>query len=303
MKTSHVLQLLLLSAIWGMSFLLISLAGQVFPPFWVGLLRGTFGAILLWIVLLAGKHQLPPRRLFVWLFLVALFNNAIPFVFFARGEQNVPSSTASILNATTPIWTLLISLTVHKIRASTLVITGVLLGFAGVMLVVYGQDSVAGRATTRAQYLHGVAYIACAALGYGIATNLAKMKLQGLDPIGLATTQLSLASLILLPVALIGPHPSALKLTPVAAMVALGFIGSGLAFLIYYNLLAHSSATHVTAVTYIIPIWGLFWGHIAHETIGWTAYAGVAIVIIGLVLLNFRAFQAAKTPVAAIAQK
>ncbi len=296
MGTKHILQLLLLSAVWGMSFLLISLAGEVFPPFWVGLLRGTFGAILLWIVLLAGKHKLPPRRLFLWLFLVALFNNAIPFVFFARGEQAVPSSTAAILNATTPIWTLLISLTVHKTRATSLIVCGVLLGFAGVLLVVYGHDAVAGNATTRAQYLHGVIYIALAALCYAIATNIAKMKLQGLDPIGLATTQLSLASVILLPVALVGPHPTALKPLSLAAMIALGFIGSGIAYLLYYNLLAHISATHVVTVTYIIPIWGLFWGHIAHETIGWTAYAGVAIVILGLVLLNLRAFRAAKQP-------
>ena len=65
--------------------------------------------------------------------------------------------------------------------------------------------------------------------------------------------------------------------------------GSGLAYLLYYNLLAHVSATHVAAVTYLLPIWGLFWGLLAHESIGWSAYMGVAVVVSGLLLLNWQA--------------
>jgi drug/metabolite transporter (DMT)-like permease len=296
MKTSHLLQLLLLSAVWGMSFLLISIAGTTFPPLWVALLRSSSGAVLLWTVLGAGKHSLPPRRLFLWLFLVALFNNAIPFTFFAWGEQTVPSSTAAILNATTPIWTMLLSLAVTSGRASRTMVLGVLLGFSGVLLVVYGHGSSQTLGVTHAAFLRGVAFIALAALGYAIATVIAKLKLQGLDPIGLATSQLSLASLMVLPVALAGPHPIHLRTASIAAVVTLGIAGSGLAYLLYYSLLAHISATHVVAVTYLLPIWGLFWGSIAHEPIGWTAYVGVAIVIAGLVLLNLRAFKAAPTP-------
>jgi drug/metabolite transporter (DMT)-like permease len=298
MKTSHLLQLLLLSAVWGMSFLLISIAGTTFPPLWVALLRSSFGAALLWTVLRAGKHSLPPRRLFLWLFLVALFNNAIPFTFFAWGEQTVPSSTAAILNATTPIWTMLLSFAVINgaARLSKTMILGVLLGFSGVLLVVYGHGSSQTLGVPPAAFLRGVVFIALAALGYAVATVIAKLKLQGLDPIGLATTQLSLASLMVLPVALAGPHPIHLRPASIAAVITLGIAGSGLAYLLYYSLLAHISATHVVAVTYLLPIWGLFWGSIAHEPIGWTAYVGVAIVIAGLVLLNLRAFKAAPTP-------
>src|ERR1700686_879332 len=110
MKTSHLIQLLLLSSVWGVSFILISIAGSSFPPLWVALLRSSFGAAMLWIVLVAGKHQLPPRSLFPWLFLVALFNNAIPFTFFACGKQTVLITTKANPNATPPIWALLLSL-------------------------------------------------------------------------------------------------------------------------------------------------------------------------------------------------
>src|SRR6266702_5293094 len=139
MKFRFLFLLFLLSAIWGISFLLIRIAGGVFPPLWVALLRTGFGAVLLWTVLISGKFSLPPRRLLPWLLLVALFNNAIPFTFFAWGEQKVPSSTAAILNATTPIWALLLSLPVQSFRITRSMIAGVFISFFGVVLVVSGE--------------------------------------------------------------------------------------------------------------------------------------------------------------------
>jgi drug/metabolite transporter (DMT)-like permease len=290
MKAAHLLQILLLSAIWGISFLLIRIAGDSFPPIWVALLRCSSGAVLLWVVMLLGRRSLPSRALLPWFLLVAFFNNAIPFTFFAWGERTIPSSTAAIVNATTPIWTLLISLAVSRGHVTERMIAGVLLSFAGVVLVVYGhaaaEDSVSGRQGLAL----GVMLVVLASLGYAIATVMAKMKLKGIDPIELATVQLTLAALMLLPVALIGTHPvfSAVSVPSIAAIATLGLAGSGIAYLLYYNLLAHVSATHVVAVTYLLPIWGLFWGWLAHESIGWTAFAGVAVVICGLLLLNWK---------------
>lgn len=286
MKTRHMAQLLLLSAVWGASFLMIRIADSAFPPVWVGLLRSAMGALLLWVVLLAGGHQLPPRRLISWLVLVALTNNAIPFTFFAWGERTVPSSTAAVLNATTPIWTLLLTLTVTRGRASLNTILGVILGFAGVALVVNLPS--AGDATVgHGQSIWGgVCLIALASLGYGIATVIAKTKLRGMDPIGLATTQLSLSALMLAPVALAGPLPSHIRLPSILAVMVLGFAGSGLAYLLYYKLLAQISATQVAAVTYLLPLWGMFWGSMAHEAITPLSLVGVAVVIAGLILMN-----------------
>jgi drug/metabolite transporter (DMT)-like permease len=286
MKTRYALQLLLLSAVWGISFLMIRVAASAFPPIWVGMLRASFGALLLWVVLLIGGYKLPPRKLFLWLFLVALTNNAIPFSFFAWGEQTVPSSTAAVLNATTPIWTLLLSLAVHRTRASLYTILGVIVGFAGVAIVVYSRASTPGETTQRGNLVLGVIVIALAALGYAVATVIAKAKLQGLDPIGLAVTQLTLADLMLVPIAAVGPHPTAFHLAPILAILVLGFAGSGIAYFLYYSLLAHIPATHVVAVTYLLPVWGIFWGLVAREPIAPLAYVGVAIVIAGLVLMN-----------------
>jgi len=294
MSRRDVFQLLLLSAVWGASFLLIEISGRSFPPAWVALLRVTFGAAFLWSVLKLKGRKLPPRRLIVPLLIVAFFNNALPFTLFALGERTVPSSIAAILNATTPIWALLLTLAVQSARPNRFITTGVLLGFGGVLIVVFshGQDS--GRYSDAAAFFRGVVFIAIASLGYAIATVIAKVKLKGLDPIGLATTQLSLAWLMVFPVAMLGAHPAAIQRSSILAIILLGVAGSGLAYLLYYDLLTRITSTHVVAVTYLLPIWGLFWGSIAHEPIRWTAYVGVAIVILGLILLNMTSLDKVK---------
>ena len=154
------------------------------------------------------------------------------------------------------------------------------------MVVVFSHGTEQHGSVSTGQFFLGVLYIVLASLGYAIATVIAKSHLKGLDPIGLATTQLSLAWLMILPVATFGPHPGAIAPSSIAAASLLGVAGSGLAYLLYYDLLSRIPSTHVTAVTYLLPIWGLFWGYIAHEPILWTAYVGVLIVIGGLALMN-----------------
>ena len=285
MKLRDALQLVFLSAIWGASFLLIRISVGSFPPAWVALLRLLFGSAFLWTVLLTKRRKLPPFRLIIALLLVAFFNNAIPFVLFPLGERVVPSNIAAVLNATTPIWTLLLGMGFLGKKAEGGAIPGVVLGFVGVCLVVFSHTTTAAN-SSRHDYLLGAAFIAIASTAYAIATVIAKSKLVGLDPIGLATTQLSLALLMMIPVALLGPHPAVIQTSSLAAVITLGVFGSGLAYLMYYTLLDRVSPTRVVSVTYLGPIWGLFWGKLAHETINAGAYIGVAIVIVGLVLLS-----------------
>ena len=286
MRPKHVLQIVLLSAVWGVSFLMMRIAVVTFPPLWISLLRCALGASLMWIVLLVGGYKLPPRRLLPWLLLIALLNNAVPFTFFAWGERTVPSNIASVLNATVPIWTLLFSMLVFRTGTGPRTIAGVLLSFAGVLFVVVARAGGAGAGEVPSGTLGGTIIIALAAVSYAIATLTAKAKLRGLDPMGLATSQLTLASEMLLPVALAGEHPSSLRLGPVGAVVVLGFAGSGIAYLLYYRLLQEISATQLAGVTYLMPIWGLFWGLFANEAIGLSACLGVAVTIGGLVLMN-----------------
>lgn len=288
MKLRSVLEMFLLSAVWGASFILIKLAGDDLPPVWVAVGRLAFGSMLLWTVLALGRHKMPPLKFAGPLIAVALLNNALPFCFFAWGERTVPSSIAAILNATTPIWALLLGLATGSARATRLTAAGVVLGFLGVLGVVYGHSSGIPAGTAASSFLFGVVLIAIASFSYGAGAVAAKRWLQGVEPVVIATFQLSLAGLSLLPLALFGAHPIALHFKSVAAVTVLGVLGSGLAYLLFFRLLATISPTRTVAVTYLLPIWGLFWGFVAGEEIRWTALAGVAVVLAGLLLLNLR---------------
>lgn len=288
MKLRDVLQMFLLSAVWGASFILIKLAGDDLPPVWVAVGRLTFGSMLLWTVLKLGRHKMPPLRLAGPLLAVALLNNALPFCFFAWGERTVPSSIAAILNATTPIWALLLGLAVGSARATGRSATGVVLGFLGVLVVVYGHSSGIVAVSGNGGYLFGVILIAIASFSYGAGAVAAKRWLHDVEPVVIATFQLTLAGLVLLPLAVLGPHPIALHWRSLAAVTVLGVFGSGLAYLLFFRLLATISSTRTVAVTYLLPVWGLFWGFVAGEQIRWTSFAGVAIVLAGLVLMNLR---------------
>ncbi len=297
MKARYLFQIVLLSAVWGVSFLMMRIAMATFPPLWIAMLRCALGAGLLAAVMLVGGNRLPPRRLLPWLLLVAVLNNAVPFTLFAWGERTVPSNIAAVLNATTPIWALLLSMAVDRAVAGAATIAGVLLSFTGVLMVVISHAGSASVHGASAGVVFGVLIIAAAAICYAVATVVAKKKLRGLDPLGLATTQLSLAALMLLPLAFGSAHPGPMRFGPVAAVAVLGFAGSGIAYLLYYRLLEHVSPTQVVAVTYLLPIWGVFWGSFARESITLTACAGVAVTIAGLVLMNLRTGPA-RLPVA-----
>jgi len=297
MKLKSILQILLLSAVWGVSFLMMRIAVVDYPPLWIAMLRCALGAVLLWVVLLSGGKSLPRRRLLHWLLLVALLNNAVPFSLFAWGEQWVPSNTAAVLNATVPIWTLLLAVCVNRTAPRWLTSVGVVLAFLGVLVVVVTHTSSARESAGGNGMLFGTLAIGAAALSYAIASLLAKAKLRGLDPIGLATTQLTLSALLLLPLTLSGAHPREfLTVAPMGAIAVLGFMGSGVAYLLYYKLLAEVSSTQVVAVTYLLPVWGVFWGLVAGEDIGIPTYGGVAITLCGLILLNLPERRAAAAP-------
>jgi drug/metabolite transporter (DMT)-like permease len=280
----------LLSAVWGASFILIKLAGADLPPVWVAFGRLTFGSLFLWTVLKLGRHKLPPVRLIGPLVVVGILNNALPFCFFAWGEQTVPSNIAAIINATTPIWALLLGLTLGTAHATRLTAAGVVLGFLGVLGVVYGHTSGVATAAGSKGFVFGAILIAIASLSYGAGAVTAKRWLQGVEPV------------VLMPIALLGPHPTALHWKSLAAVTVLGVLGSGLAYLLFFRLLATISPTRTVAVTYVLPIWGLFWGFVAGEEIHWTALAGVSVVLAGLVLLNLRS-NPAKAVTAAASQE
>jgi drug/metabolite transporter (DMT)-like permease len=280
MSARDALQLFALSAIWGASFILIRIGVAELPASWLAVGRLIFGSIFIWSVLLIGKRKLVPRAKLAQLLIVALTTNAIPFLCFAIAEKTVDSSIAAIINASTTLVSALIAVGLRDSSLGSRNLAGVVLGFVGVMLAVGGGLN-AGNAS-----FVGIVLLLVGSAGYAIGGTVAKKALGGQDSIGIATGQLSFALLMLTPFVFF-EQPSSLPSTgAMLAVLCLGIVASGVAYLISYDLLSRINATQLSAVTYLLPIWGLFWGWVSGEKIGWTSLLGVIVILAGLALLN-----------------
>lgn len=282
--------LLLLSMIWGGSFFFIEIALGSVAPLTLVLIRVAFAAAFLWLFLLARGERLamPPGAASSFLVL-ALLNNVIPFTMFAWAQEAITSGLASILNATTPIWGVIVAnlLTADE-KATPAKVAGVLLGFAGVALMI-GPDFL-GRIGTGI-----LAQLAClaATLCYALAGVWARrFRSMGVPPMAVATGQLSASALVMLPVVLLfeppwlapAPSPQAWM-----ALVALAMFCTSLAYILYFRLIASAGATNGLLVTFLIPITAILLGAlILHEHLEPRHFAGMALIGAGLAAIDGR---------------
>jgi drug/metabolite transporter (DMT)-like permease len=280
MSARDAIQLFVLSAIWGASFILIRIGVAEIPPTWLVIGRLLVGSLVIGAVIIIGKRRLVPRALMGTMIVVAFFNNAMPFLFFAIAGKTVDSSISGIINATTTLFSALIAVGLRDATLNPKNLAGVALGFLGVIVAASGGLS-HGHAS-----LIGLVLLTVGSFGYALAGTIAKRSLQGQDAVGIVIAQLLLAALMLLPFAAFERPASTLTLFPILAMVTLGVFASGLAYLLSYDLLSRISPTQLSAVTYILPVWSLFWGWISGEQLGWTSLAGVGIILVAMVLLN-----------------
>lgn len=279
--------LILLASLWGPSFLFIKVAVQDIPPLTLALGRVIIGAALL-LAVLRWRRQPLSRSRSTWraLAVVALLHNALPFVLFGWGEQYIDSALASILNGTTPLFTIVLAhFLVPGDRLTPAKLAGVLIGFAGLVVLTLPtfRDGIQG--TT-----WGILAVAAAAASYGIAIVYTRNHLRGLPPLVAPASQLALATLYLLPLTLLidqpwrlpAPSPAAL-----ASMLALGVLGTGLAFVVYYRLLETAEPTYVSMVTYVIPVFGVILGVVVlGERLSWYSLAGFGLILLGVMIVN-----------------
>jgi drug/metabolite transporter (DMT)-like permease len=278
MKTADALLLLVLSMIWGVSFLLIKIAGTSFPPVWVACLRLLLGGAVLFGIVKLMKRTMFTRANLPWLILQGLIGSALPFTFFALGEQTLNSSLAGVLNATTPCFAALIGVLIGDASLNSRRILGVALGLVGVMIAVSGSLQLEGS-------LLGVTVITLASILYAVVPYIAKRFLKEVDPLAIAFGQVTSAGVMLVPVALLS-KPGVISLPAIGAILILGIFGSGIAYAIFYSVLPRISATQSSSITYIIPIWSILWGALAGEHIGLETLVGITVVIFGVILIN-----------------
>ena len=287
--------LLILSVLWGGSFFFIEIALETVRPFTLVLIRVVLAAAMLWAFLLVRRQRLPmPPGAALAFLVLALLNNVIPFVLFAWAQEAITGGLASILNATTPIWGVVVA---HLFTADEKVTpgkaAGVLLGFSGVAVMI-GVD-VLGEVGADA-----LAQLAClaATLCYALAGVWARrFRGMGVDPVAVSTGQLTAASLVMLPLVLLFEPPwraAAPSTEAWIALAALALFCTSLAYILYFRLLASAGATNSLLVTFLIPITAILLGALfLAERLELRDFAGMALIGLGLAAIDGRLFRRA----------
>lgn len=281
--------MLLLSALWGGSFFFIGTAVRDMPVLTIVLLRVALAAAALWIVVLATGRRVP-RGAATWgAFLVmGLLNNVIPFALIVRGQKQIPSGLASILNASTPLWTVLVAgALLSDERASVRKLAGVVMGLGGVA-VMMGIDVIGGQHPLLPQLA-----VVCASISYGFSAWWGRRFRQiGVDPMVTAAGMLTASTLVLaIPVLALNGPPVGYPATSWAAVAALALLSSALAYVIYFRILASAGATNISLVTFLVPVSAILLGWLfLDERLGFAQLIGMALIGAGLALIDGRLF-------------
>ena len=268
MNPINIVQLLILAALWGGSFLFIRMGVADFGVAPLMALRVGIGALFLLIVLVmrrsaSGSFQL--LRTHAWpLFVVGILNSAAPFCLFAYAELTLSAGVTSVINATTPLWGAIVAFLWLKDRLSGLRIAGLVIGFAGVVALVWNQINVGTTSAGTTVPPVTTALAAVAALGatllYGIAASYTKRNLTGVDSLAVATGTMTAATVVLLPFAVFWWPATPISSQSWGAVIALGVACTGIAYMLFFRLIAAAGPARTISVTFVIPIFGILWG-------------------------------------------
>ncbi|WP_309639059.1 DMT family transporter [Methylibium sp.] len=284
MKAQHLIELLMLAALWGASFLFMRLGAAEFGPVALSALRVGIATLAL-LPLLLWRGQLALLRAH-WraIAVVGVVNSALPFVLFSTAALAINAGLSSIFNATAPLWGALIAWAWLGERLTLTRVAGLALGFAGVLWLAWDTASVKPGE-------HGVsaalAIAAClaATLCYGFGANYTKRRLSGVAPLAVATgSQLAATVVLLLPALWLWPAvmPST---TAWGSVAGLALLCTAVAYLLYFHLIDQLGAARAITVTFLLPVFGLLWGAIfLAEKLTPAMLFGCAVILLGTAL-------------------
>ncbi|MGS2717187.1 DMT family transporter [Eionea flava] len=284
------LMLLLLSILWGGSFFFVEVAVQELPPLTIVALRLVLAALTLWLAMIAMGQRLP-TQFGVWkkFALMGVFNSALPFSLIVWGQTHIPSGLASIFNATTPLFTVIMAgVFLADERISSRKVMSIVIGFIGVVVLI-GPSSLDGlNANVFAQLA-----VLCAAASYGISGVYGRrFKALGLPPLAIATGQLITSSLMLLPISLWVEQPYLLSSPSLGvwfSVICLAVFSTGLAYILYFRILSSAGITNLSMVTFLIPVTAILLGVLVlGETLYVEHFIGMGFIIVSLLGIDGR---------------
>jgi drug/metabolite transporter (DMT)-like permease len=293
--------LLALSVLWGGSFFFTGVALRELPPLTLVLLRVGLAAVILNLALPALGLRMPrDGQTWAAFFGMGLLNNAVPFCLIVWGQTHIASGLAAILNATTPLATVVVA---HVLTADERMtgnrLAGVLIGFAGVVVMV-GPTALAGFEVALAAQLAGLA----AAISYAFAGVFGRrFGAMGVPPLVTAAGQVTASTLLLVPVTLVVDRPWTLPIPGAAtwaAVLGIAALSTALAYVLYFRILATAGATNLLLVTFLIPVSAIVLGWLVlGEVLDPRHFAGMALVGAGLAAIDGRLVATTRASMAA----
>ena len=280
----------ILAVIWGGAFFFIGVAVRHVPPLTYVWLRLTIAAGAMWLYLhVKGQKLGLPRQVWASILLLALLNNALPFTLFGWGQTHIASGLASILNATTPIWGVVVAhFLTHDERMTPRKIAGVLLGFGGVATMI-GPSLLASLGTS------ALAQVACvtASLCYALAAVWARrFRRMGVSPLSVTTGQLTAGAVMMLPLSILVDQPWTHPFPPLSAwgaIIALALFCTAFGYVLYFRLIETSGATNALLVTLLVPPVAIVLGALfLNETLAVQDFLGLGLIALGLAAIDGR---------------
>lgn len=290
------IMLIALSVLWGGSFFFFEVLLEHWQPLTIVTLRVSIAAMVLWVVVLTRRAAIPNTgKAWFALLVIALLNNAIPFTLIVWGQTHITAGLSSILNATTPFFTVLVAgalLADERITKGKMV--GVILGIMGVVVMIGPEVLIGGFGSGN---VLGQLAVMGAAISYAFAGVWSRrFKAMGITPLIIAAGQTLLAAIMLLPLALaveapLGTLQTASK-TIWAAMIGLAVFSTALAYLLYFRLIARAGATNASLVTFLVPISAILLGVVfLSEPFTRPQAIGMALIGLGLLIMDGRVFR------------
>ena len=280
MVTKPLIELPLLAAIWGSSFIFMKIGGHEFGPILFMAMRTLIASLFLLPLVYLNNQQSALSGYWKKIFIVGMLNTAIPFVLFGWATLSLTAGNTAVLNGTTPMFGAIIAYFWLKDKLSPSAIIGILMGFVGVYFLMFDKIM-----DNNNHVILPTLAVMLAAFCYGLSANYTKMYLQGISPIALAAGSQISATIILLPVSMLF-LPSALPSNSAfMAVLALGVVCTGIAYIMFFRLIEAIGPAKTISVTYLIPVFGIMWGVIfLNETVTSWTFIGAGLIFTGVAL-------------------
>lgn len=285
MALKHFFELLVLSAVWGASFLFMRIAAPEFGALNLAALRIIIAAItlcpLLYLTAKAYRKTRAISPVIKPIVLVSIGNSVLPFMLFGYAALNIDAGLSSIINGVTPLWGALFSILILSMSLTRSAWIGLVVGFVGVIVLSSHKLNNGMNSEVLA-----ILAVICATSLYGVSANYSKRFLVGVPPLMVASGTMATGAIIMLPIVLISPIDwLAVSLNAWLAIIALGVISTGFAYVLFYRLIENTGPTKAMMVTYLIPIFGVLFGNLfLDEQLVLNMLFGGLLILLGVML-------------------